>query len=527
MKVAIYARVSTEDQRDRQTIQNQLEFAAKFCELHKHEIIGIYADEAISGAVPTERRPEGARMLDAARLGRFDVVLVYRLDRLARSVSVLLNTIERLEDYGVAFQSMSEPFDTSRPEGKLSRGILALMAEFERDSIYQRTVQGRERAVRKGKFPGGNVPFGYRQEGDRLVIYEPAAEVVRDIFRLYFEGRRTIWIAAHLTSHGTPLPSNWARPGTTAQSVWNPSVISRILSSTVYKGEYRFRKRRVVREEKGAVVRLKRATPEEHIIVPVPPVIDADTFNRVQVLLRENKTLSKRNSKRDYALRGLVKCERCGRNFIGHPNGPRFYYVCASQYAPQLDVRWCGNRAVRAERIERAVWEDICSFIRDPGPILAELTRRLLKERPKPRDVQREERRIEKEIAKKREGRERVVSLFRKGLVAEADITKELQAAQAEERQLELERSELLVRIKSAQELEARVLTTEAILQQLREYADINEEEPNTEIVRLLVYGITIKEGVALVDYAFDEKRVEANGSPARLLSSTHSLTRV
>jgi site-specific DNA recombinase len=527
MKVAVYARVSTEHQADKQTIQLQLEFAQKFCELHKHEIVGIYADEGISGTVPMERRPEGARMLDAARSKRFDALLVYRLDRLARSVLVLVNTIEKLEAYGVAFQSMTEAFDTSKPGGRLSRGILALMAEFERDSIYERTVGGRERAVRSGKYPGGGVPFGYKQEGDRLVINEPAAEVVRDIFRLYLEGRRTIWIAAHLTSHNVPLPSNWTRPGSTAQTVWNPSVISRFLSSTVYKGEYRFRKRRVVREDRGAVVRFRRAAPEEHIVVPVPAIVDADTFDRVQILVRENKTFSKRRSKREYALRGLVMCGGCGRKYIGHPNGPRFYYVCASQYAPQLNVRWCGNRAVRAEQLERTVWEDICAFIRNPGPVLDELTSKLLKERPQPREVRREERRIEKALAQKREQRERVVSLYRKGWLQESDITKELRAIQEEERQLELERGELLDRIKAAEGLQARLLTAEAVLEQLREYADLNEEEPNTEIIRLLVYGITIKGGVALADYAFYEKRDEEKGTPFRLLSSTHSLTRM
>jgi arginine deiminase len=119
------------------------------------------------------------------------------------------------------------------------------------------------------------------------------------------------------------------------------------------------------------------------------------------------------------------------------------------------------------------------------------------------------------------------VSSFRKGLLEESDLAKELQDIQTEVGQLELERSELLDRAQSAQELEARVLTTGAVLEQLREYADLHEEEPNTEIIRLLLYGITVREGTALVDYAFYAKRVEENGSPLRLLSSTHALTRV
>jgi site-specific DNA recombinase len=524
MKVAIYARVSTEEQRERETIQIQLEFARKFCELHNHKIVSVYADDGVSGTVPTERRPEGSRMLDAARSKQFEAVLVYRIDRMARSVLSLLQTVESLESYGVGVQSMTEPFETATPVGKFMLAMLASIAQLERDTIYERTVNGRERAVRNGKFPGGGAPFGYQVEGERLVIDEAAAEVVRDIFRLYMEGRGTVWIAAHLTSHSVPLPANWARAGATSQTVWYASIISRILNNTTYKGEYRFRKRRVVREDKGTVVRMRRASSEEHIIVPAPPIIDAETFDRVQALARSNRKLSKRRSKREYFLRTLIKCGRCGRNYVGRPSGPRFYYVCASQYAPLINVRWCGNRAVRAERLEQAIWADIREFVRNPGPVLKELTRKLSEERISSDELQRKERRIEKALEQKRREREKVVSLVRKGLIGEEDIVRELQTIQAEVNQLESERSELFDRLKSAQETQTRILTSDAILRQLREYADLNEEEPNPEIIRLLVYGITVKDGVAVVDYAF-EKRLE--GGISKVLCSTHALTRV
>jgi site-specific DNA recombinase len=256
-------------------------------------------------------------------------------------------------------------------------------------------------------------------------------------------------------------------------------------------------------------------------------VIDTETFDRVQVLARENQRLSKRNAKRDYVLRQLIKCGRCGRNYIGHPNGPRFYYVCASQYAPQIDARWCGNRAVRAEQLELAVWRDVCGFVRDPGPVLKELTHKLIKERPSMREVEREERRVEKALARKRRERERVIALVRKGMLTDDNIARELQTIQMEEDQLKRERGELLARVQSADELQARILTSDAILRQLREYADLNESEPNRDIARLLVYEITIKDGVAFVDYAFYEKRLEDSGANSELLCSTHALTRV
>src|SRR6478672_6882729 len=102
MRAAVYARVSTEDQKETGSIATQREFAERYCQLHAIEVYGWYLDDGVSGAIPVAKRTQGARMLADARAGKFDTVLVYRIDRLARSTLELLQCVESLEATGVA-----------------------------------------------------------------------------------------------------------------------------------------------------------------------------------------------------------------------------------------------------------------------------------------------------------------------------------------------------------------------------------------------------------------------------------------
>jgi site-specific DNA recombinase len=110
--------VSSDIQREAGTIESQIDYAREYCRLHKLSILETYKDDGVSGTIKVGERPEGSRMLADARIGKFDTVLVFRIDRLARRTSDLLNTVELLEECGVALRSMTEPFDTSSATGK-------------------------------------------------------------------------------------------------------------------------------------------------------------------------------------------------------------------------------------------------------------------------------------------------------------------------------------------------------------------------------------------------------------------------
>src|SRR5215207_6234968 len=114
-RVALYLRVSSEEQRDRETIEIQRDFLKEYCRLYGLEVVDTYADDGISGTIPLHERPEGKRLLQDAKEGQFGAVLVYKLDRLGRSLLVIVDAHDRLQAAGVALRSATEPIDTSTP----------------------------------------------------------------------------------------------------------------------------------------------------------------------------------------------------------------------------------------------------------------------------------------------------------------------------------------------------------------------------------------------------------------------------
>jgi len=145
MKVGIYARVSTDEQR---TIEDQISELNDYCKLYDHEVVAEYRDKE-SGT--TTNRKDFQRMLNDVRGKRIEGVVVWKFDRLSRSLIDLINTVNMFKMHNVELMSKHELVDTSKPEGKLLLNILGSIAEFEVDTIRKRTELGMKRAIREGK----------------------------------------------------------------------------------------------------------------------------------------------------------------------------------------------------------------------------------------------------------------------------------------------------------------------------------------------------------------------------------------
>jgi len=143
MAVALYLRVSTEEQRERQSIATQNDFALRYCALHQLQIHQTYSDDGVSGTVPVELRPLGRRLLDDAQLHKFDQLLIFKLDRLGRDTRLILNTVAELEKHGVRVRSMTEEFDTATSTGRLMLTMLSGFAAHERELIRERSIRVR------------------------------------------------------------------------------------------------------------------------------------------------------------------------------------------------------------------------------------------------------------------------------------------------------------------------------------------------------------------------------------------------
>ena len=259
-RVALYMRVSSEEQRDRETIEIQREFLQEYCRLYGLEVAQVYADDGVSGTIPLHERPEGRRLLEDAKEDKFCTLLVYRLERLGRSLLVTVDAHDRLQACGVALKSATEPIDTSNPSGSLIFQMLASFAEYERETIRERTRAGLHRAYRGGKHFGA-APYGYRtDESGFLQVVPEEAEIVREIIENVAEGSTLYAEAKRLNDLGLVTPG-WRygkkRPGA---KLWSVMTVSNIVRQPAYSG----------------VHRVKTNGGKDVIEQPVPAVLEPD-----------------------------------------------------------------------------------------------------------------------------------------------------------------------------------------------------------------------------------------------------------
>ena len=358
--VAIYERVSSEEQKTKETIATQDEFLGEFVALYGLEVVKVYKDEAISGTVPLGERPAGSELLSDAAGGLFDAVLVYRLDRIGRTLLVVVDAHDRLEQAGVALKSATEPIDTSTPPGRLIFQMLASFSEFERETINERTRDGKNRAYRAGAQPG-LIPYGYDiDDSGAFVVVEDEARVVEQVIGNVAAGATLFAEAKRLNLEGVPSPGKKYRGKTRRTgTTWSPTAISRLVGRRAYGGTH------VIRSSAGEIER------------EVPPIVAEDLRLAAAARLTDNKRFGGGRPVRPYLLRGLIKCEECAWNYCGvsrkAKDGYRFRYACpvssARRFDPSAVRRGCPT--IDALWLEDLVWEDIRRFVSDPGEALA------------------------------------------------------------------------------------------------------------------------------------------------------------
>jgi site-specific DNA recombinase len=386
MKVAAYARVSTQRQAEDQTIEQQIEGLQARAQVEGWtlEASHVYRDEGYSGA--RLDRPALDRLRDAAERGEFQAILVTAPDRLARRFVHQMLLLEELAQLGCPVIFLEHPMSQD-PNDQLLLQIRGAVAEYERALIADRTRRGRLGKLRAGQLlPWVNTPYGYRCDPEhprdpaRLRIEETEASVVRQMFAWYTEeGLSMHAIAARLTHLQIPT----SRGG----SHWHPATVKGILSNEVYAGTaYGNRDDEVEpirwRGGRSAAERQRHHTRhrprDEWIAVDVPPIVSRESFARVQALRPLRQADSRRNNtRRDYLLRARVSCAVCGLAASGRPRGAHTYYICNGHLSRVYTGRaqHCRVRAIRVDRLDPMVWDDICRLLSTPE-IIAEALHR-------------------------------------------------------------------------------------------------------------------------------------------------------
>ncbi|MBV9925633.1 MAG: recombinase family protein [Acidobacteria bacterium] len=482
--VAIYLRVSSDEQREKHTIETQRVETTRYCNNHDLPIYRVYADDGVTSMIPLYRRPAGSELLRDALDKRFSTVIVYRLDRLARRTLEILNVIEFLLKHGVAVRSVTEMVESETPAGRLMVTMLGGFAQHEQDVIRERTLAGERRAAKEGKMLGGVAPYGYKLADKKWLVSEDEAEVVRFIFAEYIAGKSCFHIAAGLTRRG--IPPRIAKR-------WSEVTVLSMIRNESYAGRRGWGKRRTYYEDgrEKYVLRPK----EELIYIPVPAIISQDQWEAAQRQRLINGKYSRRNSKRVYALKALIKCGVCKYSYCGRTKvyrGVEYrYYHCGSCSAQSIR-KGCGNLQVRADELEAAIWAELSGFLHNPRSVIQQITERIKAARGAQGGVEEELARVERDLEKLKAARNRVVRCVASGTFSNEEAADEMEGIRATVERLQAERATLLDRAESSKGNEDKLRDAESVLREVGKLVDNADAETKSRIMRRLVEGITI-----------------------------------
>ena len=544
--VALYARVSSEQQAQAQTIDSQLaalreRIAADGGLLGpEHEFI----DAGYSGS--TLIRPALERLRDAVAAGEVERVYVYRPDRLARKYAYQVMLVDEFQRAGVELVCCNRPLGQS-PEDELLLQMQGMIAEYERAQRLERSRRGKRHKARQGSV---NVlcgaPYGYRYvtrlEGGgeaRYEIDEEQAPVVRQIFDGVGRGRLSIGeVQRRLTVAATLSPAG--------KTGWDRTTIWGILKNPAYKGQAAFGKTRAgalrprLRAPRGRSLQPRRARssydqpPEHWLSIPVPALVDEALFDTVRAQLEENRRRT-RSSHRGakYLLQGLLVCGCCGYAFYGKPisasarkHHPReyAYYRCVGSDAYRFGgQRLCDNAQVRTDRLEQAVWSEVCRLLAEPARLANEYQRRLEAVQAPPGEA--DTALVDKQIAKLRQGIARLIDGYAEGYLDHAEAEPRIRRFKERLQSLEAQAEQLGAQAQQHVNLQLVIGRLEKFSTKVTTGLEQLDWAGRRELIRTLVKRVEIGQDSVNVVFRVDETALPPENDPGKQHCGGRDLT--
>jgi site-specific DNA recombinase len=484
--VAIYERVSSDEQREKETIQTQTFLVERYLSDHPELTVRErYLDDGVSGSIPLAQRPRGQKLVQDAMAGRFQKLVVTRGDRLGRDARDLLGVFVLFESLGIELVGIAEPLDDY-----LTFGVKAVVSDHEKRRFLERSAEGTERVVRQGYFPGGIVPLGYALDGgkphQKLVLSElpmwqdmTEAGVVRWIYdRLAIDRWSCPRVARELNALGVPTvyakDRRYVR-GQRTEEKWRAGRIANMVKNSVYRGQYLYGKRNKAREP---------------IPVGVPRLVSDEIWYAAQETLASNFIMAKNTTHR-FLLRSLLYCGNCGHRYSGawHRNCAR--YRCNGGLGHKFENgERCLGKEIKGDHLEKPIMADVECFLRHPGDeVLEALLRELEGMTERPEDQVRRTN-LESALAEREKEKQRLLRAYVKEVIT-------LEEFEMERVDIDLAIATLEEGISALQpEDEPEVLNISAsdLLERIRTRLDdgLSEEEWH-EVIRLLVKRITVE----------------------------------
>lgn len=381
MKIAAYCRVSTDKDEQLDSLEHQKEFFTEFAAKNGHTLEHLYADEGITGT-SLKKRCEFQHLMQDAKLGLFQMVVVKDISRFARNTVDFLQSIRTLKSLGINTLFLTANME-SLGESEFILTVFSALAQEESVNLSKRVKFGKKINAQKGRVPPRI--FGYnRIDNFTLEINPKEAEVVKEIYRLYLEdglGCRTISLELNRLGYKTKFDCEWT-----------PRGVRRTLTNPIYCGEYVNNKYEIKDCLDGKQVRIP-ADQQFHHDRPEWAIVSRKTFDRAQMLLNERRdkydfgpTLKAGRHSEKHLFSSLIKCEHCGKSFYQKHYtyvNTRYYWKC--QTNDQFATEKCDNKVTITESdLLEAIRSYILTIIQDKEQFIQDIITELKKSGKKP-----------------------------------------------------------------------------------------------------------------------------------------------
>jgi site-specific DNA recombinase len=514
---AIYARVSSEQQREENTIASQTASLIEFATSHDLEVPKewVFEDEGYSGAIL--ERPGLECVRDLAAEGQIQVVLAYSPDRLSRKYAYQILLIEEFARQGVETMFVKSPQGDSA-EDQLLVQFQGMIAEYERAQILERSRRGKRHRAQAGEVSVlSGAPYGYRyirktdEAPAAYVVEEAEAQVVRRVYEMYtVEGLSMGEITRRLNTEAVP---------TRKASRWERSVVWAMLRNPAYRGIACFGKTRisartrVMRPQRRRGVTMPGTTASherpraEWMEIPVPALVTEESFARAQEQLQQNKIRSRRRTIAPSVVQGLVSCAKCGyalsRSSTQTSARKIHYYKCiGSDSWRKLGGPVCDNsRFVRQELLDQIVWAEVIRLLEEPALIQQELDRRLAAARSSDPTKKREQS-LQRELTQVGKGMERLLNAYQEELLSIEQLRDRMPGLRQRQQTLRAELQAIADQANDRTVFLRLAETLTAFLARLRSAAETLSVIERQRIVRLLVKEVLVGEDTITIRHS-------------------------
>lgn len=495
-KVAIYCRVSTTEQAEEgYSIDEQNIKIREYCEREGHEIYNLYEDRGISGKNITNR-PGIKQLLQDATENKFDLVIVWKLNRISRKLLDILNIVELLNKHNIAFRSLTENFETETPSGKLQLNIMGAIGEFERETIAENVKMGLLARAKEGRWNGG-VVLGYdlvelNNEGKKrkntvLKINEKEANTVRRIFELYSQGHGYKAVVNRINKEGHKTKRN---------GEFAVSTVKEILQNPVYIGKIRYNVRQDWSKKRRNNINANPILSDGiH-----EPIIDVETWNKVQVILKERSKKHNKVYDCEFPLTGILKCPVCGagmtinRSTAKRKDGTRRineYYSCGNWKNKGTAV--CNSNSIRVEVADEYVLNKIMELINDESILRKVIDNINNNKSTKLKPILEQLEQINKDIEKLIDKKSKNIELFEDGILDKSELSTRVKSINDDIEKLKYREQELKQDLQLAEGDPIPFEIVNEVMKKFKEvFFEMSTSQQRKQLIHLLVSKITI-----------------------------------